>query len=319
MAKVKKDKKPKIKEVKSSESSLGLNIAIITVLIIGLTLMIAMYVASYLSIKQSDKELEDLVAQYNTDLEDVEFEDESTISNLQRTIRLNNNVQSSVSRDASESSSSDSQSFQKITVENYSSAGVKTELEKELLEEAGLSKDSDVYLTDSGLSIAGGETYAVESFKTLADAEKSLGGYLGLHNKLESNDKYELVSAYSVGGGMWYQFIYMDDTGEYPSLTIKLAIEDNDKLVANYNALLSDGDGSKALYVKTEESIGVDGLQLSKKADVDGFDWYMCKWDTKVNGQNYTYIISTEGPLAIDKLSGIINELRGNIDLINSD
>ena len=88
-----------------------------------------------------------------------------------------------------------------------------------------IGKDSEdlnkIYNEDGTVNSESVKT--VKQFRTLNDAEVYMGFYLGLHNRLESIDKYELVSISNVGEGTWFQALYeSEDIDKYTDYTLKV-------------------------------------------------------------------------------------------------
>lgn len=97
---------------------------------------------------------------------------------------------------------------------------------KELLKQQGMSDEDieKVETSENGATIIGGAKPVV-SYRTLHDAETAFGNYLGLHNTIQLDEEYNLVSMMIINKTILfgtYENLNADRT-----FTVKLSIEDN--------------------------------------------------------------------------------------------
>lgn len=165
----------------------------------------------------------------------------------------------------------------------------------ELLKENGVSEDKikNMQKTASGATLIGDAVPAKE-YRTLNDAEKEFGYYLGLHNKLESLDGYELTAMHIINE----EFMQ----GTYES--------DKESIIVKTSKVKSAEDMAKVYNDMTNKNnqtiLGVPVSLKSKevgKVNVAAF--------RVPNGKNY--VISSVAGLSDEEMKELLSELIDNL------
>lgn len=152
--------------------------------------------------------------------------------------------------------------------------------------------------TGSGATILG-DALPVNEFNTLASAEEYLGYYLGLHNKIEKLEGYELSRIFMVGD-KFMQASYDHINGD-KSITVKTSkIVEVNELISVYNDMEYS---TKYIINNTEVNIGgadEDKLHIA---------YFSLPNDKK-------YSIHSEYGLSQQEIKSLLGELIGNIQIM---
>lgn len=165
----------------------------------------------------------------------------------------------------------------------------------ELLKENGVSEDKikNMQKTASGATLMGDAVPAKE-YRTLNDAEKEFGYYLGLHNKLESLDGYELVAMHIINE----EFMQ----GTYES--------DKESLIVKTSKVKSAEDMAKVYNDMTNKNnqtiLGVPVSLRSKEVGKVNVATFRVP-----NGKNY--VISSVAGLSNEEMKELLSELIDNL------
>lgn len=151
--------------------------------------------------------------------------------------------------------------------------------------------------TSSGGTILGSALPAVQ-YKTLNDAEKSFGYYLGLHNKLESLSDYELVDMYIINKQVM-QAVY-ENSNSTKTITVKTSKTETASDLAD----VYSND-------KVNDQIEVNGvdINISVSNDVIKLAYFSVP-----NGKSYS--VYTAAGLNTDDMTSILTELIENLKLM---
>lgn len=165
------------------------------------------------------------------------------------------------------------------------------------------SEDLNKTYNEDG-TVNGESVKTVKQFRTLNEAEVYMGFYLGLHNRLESIDKYELVSISNVGEGTWFQALYQsEDLDEYTDFTLKVS------KTTPMEVLLGAFDLENGY--KYHDTIDINGQEVNilSKGTIEG-DSNLAYFSTK-NGKKY--VLNCGGGMLRENMELILNELVINL------
>ena len=176
---------------------------------------------------------------------------------------------------------------------------------------------------------------SVESFRTRADAEASMGYKLGLLNDIACAEEYELVAMYSIGNGAWYQAVYEDTSVTVDEHNESITPQEFMDHVNGETNLFEEDKADKEyheleklrsnLIVKTTDKYSLDTLLLpynisnynEVEHDIDGVhvDFYGTDFNTYLAAFKYKdryYTLYVESGIGFTKLYNIVKELINN-------
>lgn len=171
----------------------------------------------------------------------------------------------------------------------------------DMLAEQGIDKDKleDEYTQESGATILG-DALPAKAYRTLAEAEKEFGYYLGYHNQLESLSDYELVDMHIINDK------FMQGTYENSDSTKTISVKTSKEMTAKELVkVYKDHDYAGNVNIQDIE-VNLAG----KDSETLNLAYFSVP-----NGKSYS--INTEAGLSAEDMSSLITELIDNLKIMD--